>query len=69
MQSIILVGADDVANAARRIQNAAQQFADVVSRMEQAFAQRRQWEEEYLLRIEAIVERELAAYAEKDPTT
>lgn len=65
MNDILLIGADDVRRAGHQIANAAQQFSDVVARMEAAFAQRRQWEEEYLQRIEAIVQRELDFYKDR----
>lgn len=65
MKDPVLIGAEDVLNGAHRIQQAAQTLLDVAGRMEDAFQQRRQWEEEYLRRIEAIVERELTFYAEK----
>ncbi len=65
MQNILLIGADDVAHAANRMLQAANEMANVASRIESAFQQRQQWEEEYLQRIEAIVDRELAFYKEQ----
>lgn len=65
MDSMILVGADDVRRAGQQMMQAAQQMSDAAGRIEAAFYQRRQWEEEYLARIEAIVREELDFYKAK----
>jgi hypothetical protein len=67
MTTTQLVGAEEVSRAASRMQEAAQRMNDAASRMELAFEVRRQWEEEYLGRIEAIVREELDFY--KEPTS
>lgn len=54
MESIFLVGSEEVSRAASRIASAAEDFNHVADRLEAAFERRRQWEEEYLQRLEAV---------------
>lgn len=62
MNTITLIGTEAVASASQRIREAAAEMSQVASRIETAFILRRQWEEEYLSRIEAIVREELDTY-------
>ena len=62
MSQILLVGAEAVASAASRMERAASEMASAASSIANTMYQRRQWEEEYLARIEAIVREELDFY-------
>jgi len=65
MNFTTLVGAEGVERAGRAMLEAATQMQAAASRIEFAFEQHRIWEEEYLTRIETIVNRELDFYADK----
>lgn len=62
MNNVLLIGAEEVNDASHRMLQAASEMQSVAERLEAAFEQRRRWEEEYLARIEAIVDRELTFY-------
>ena len=62
--TMLLIGTEDVTRAANRMAEAADKMQSAAAEMDYAFQQRRQWEEEYLARIEAIVNKELDFYAE-----
>jgi hypothetical protein len=54
MNTMHLIGTEEVARAASRMQEAAQRMNDAAARIEHAFYARQQWEEEYLTRLEAL---------------
>ena len=54
MRDPVLIGADDVRAAGRQMVAAAQQMSAAASQIEAALSLRRQWEEEYLARLEAL---------------
>jgi hypothetical protein len=64
MEYIVLIGTEDVTRAASAMRQAAEMMQGVASQIDYTMQQRMQWEEEYLQRIEAIVNRELEAYAD-----
>jgi hypothetical protein len=64
MEYIVLIGTEDVTRAASAMRQAAEMMQGVASQIDYTMHQRMQWEEEYLQRIEAIVNRELEAYAD-----
>lgn len=63
--TVQLIGAEEITRAAQQMRSAAEQMQQVATQIEDTMARRRQWEEEYLARIEALVQRELDFYSEK----
>lgn len=64
----MLIGAEEVRSAGYDMKQAADEMSRAASRIEAAFEQRRQWEEEYLARIEAVVREELDFYRKPETT-
>ena len=67
METMLLVGADDVRNASHRMQSAAESMQSAAAHIENALHQRRQWEEEFLLRLEAALERAQPVFPHANP--
>lgn len=59
----LLVGTEPVTNAAATMRDAAERMQSAAAQIEHTMYQRRIWEEEYLARLEALVERELTFYS------
>jgi len=57
-KTVILIGADEVLRASSAIAAAAHQMQSVASQIEDTMQRRRQWEEEYLQRLEALLRSE-----------
>lgn len=66
MDRIHLEGAEAVARAGHNMSAAAADMLRAAQAIEDSFARRRQWEEEYLQRIAAIVQEELDFYRTKE---
>lgn len=60
----LLVGTEPLTRAASTIHEAAERMAQAAAQIEDTMYRRRQWEEEYLQRLEALVERELTFYGD-----
>ena len=61
--TILLVGVEPVQQAAADMNRAAEKMQAAADQIGYHFHQRRQWEEEYLQRLEALVDRELKFYS------